>query len=393
MEQTQHMPLKRIVAVAFLAFALLASSSSFAKTRDQFVTEVRQVQTDLEKAYTSENAFTPQTMQKVIASVGEAQALMREVMGTPDNQLSPDEREEIYGQIIRGDEKVDYRGSLARVIWGSLPTRGNRFSIFVRSFYEDFIALTKKKGWGGMRVGVDDAAKGQKAGTKVAQAEDQTAERISIRQSRLNQEMLSRNMLVRMFDIYDSANELEQNDRDFDYISKQLETIGGESNANSLELLAAEKTALILYSTIAGLNIPGPANILFVPFDWVGWLHQLATGGPMSETPAFSNLLSGASIFVVFGALAIHKYFTRSDQSIHMLRELIRAVKDVTMGLDEKDPQYDAKRKAAMDEHKKFVDTIRNGASVLGQHRARMMRAGYDPKNPAACENWLQQLL
>lgn len=392
MEQIPYMSIKRSFAILFSIFALLFAQAGFAKSHADFVKDVRALQNDLEIAYGYENAFSKNTLQRVIISIGEAQALLRDIMQTPSNQLSDDEKEDLYGQIIRGDEKVDYRGSLARVLWGTMPDRGDRFVLFVKNFYDDFKALLnlKKADWAGMHVAVNDPAKGKAAGDKIAT--DLPVTRVSARESRHNQEMLTRNTIVRMFDIYDLANDLEKNDRNFGYLSTQLEKIGSETDRNHFEVVAAERLSIALYASMFGVNFIGNYILPGVQFDWVGTLHQLFTHGSLSETPWGTAILSGASYLVGYGTLLFYKWRNRSNRDFVMMKEFLRALEDVTADLDEKDKDYDAKRKKAMDEHKKFVDSIRNGTSVLGQHRAKMIQAGYDPKKPESCERWMDQL-
>lgn len=394
MEQISFMSLKRSMAILFALLTLFASSASYAKNHAEFVKDVRSLQNDLEIAYGYENAFSRNTLQKVIAAVGEAQALMREIMQTPGNELSDDEKEDLYGQIIRGDDKVNFRGSLARVLWGAMPDRGDRFVLFLKNFYDDFRALVRLRSpdWRGMHVAVTDASSGKRAGDKVET--NQPVTMVSARESRRNQEMLTRNTIVRMFDLYDLANDLEKNDRNFDYISTQLEKIGSETDRNRLEVVGAERLSIAFYTGMIGLNLIGNYILPGVQLDWVGWLHQIVTGGSISESPFGTAILSGASYLIGYASLLAYKFSNRSSKDFTMMKEFLHVIEDVTANLNEKDKDYDAKRTKVMAEHKAFVDAIRNGAgpTALSQHRSQMIKAGYDPKNPANCERWMDQL-
>ena len=120
-----------------------------------------------------------------------------------------------------------------------------------------------------------------------------------------------------------------------------------------------------------------------IQFDWAGWLSNGAWG---------SSLVSGASYVVAYAGLLGTQYFSRTSKTYEMLQELLVAVGDATAELDKDAKDYEEQKKKVMEAKHAYVDTIRNGTSVLGKHRARMIENGYDPKNPHLCEAILGQM-
>jgi hypothetical protein len=341
---------------------LLWTSTGFAQSYNDFIARTREVQDKVEAAYGATKAMDPKAMVMVLAATDDAMALFHDVALTPTNQWFLEEHKgRIYEEIIRGDRDNKERGSLARLFWASMTHVGfdannsydgktNAYGDFLQGFVEVFNDLRSGVTF---RKGID--------GKYTWMWKD-----------RINREKTARNLIVRFFDINEILNKNEKDDLLFDAVAEQLTQTVKEGEDLRKERLVGENLAIAFYAAGVGCNLLAPHILPFVQFDFVGYLTNDAWGAP---------LISGASYLTFYAGALGAKFLSKTKKTYKMIRELSRVLGDPVATLKAEQQGEEALKAKVKAEYKAYMDSIRAGQGVLGEHRANMIKGGYDPEN------------
>lgn len=350
--------------------------------------KIKKVQDEVETAYAATKAMGPEAMRMALAAIDSAQALFREVimMPTSETGLKELEKQRVFEEIFRGhrdleDKSRDTYGSLVRLFWMTLTHHDSDpkfnfdgkitpYGAFFKSFREVFFdlrgATTFKRDVNGNLVW-------------------------SLRE-RSNRERAARNMIVRFFDLNEFANKNEKNDNIYGYISDEGIGVGVDTAIELRnERRSAETISMSYYVGMLLGNLTLAPMLLPIPFidqNFVGMLTGNIWG---------SSLISGAIFTGIYTYFTVYKYFNRTQRTFDLLKDLWRVVTDpvkAAAALKKGHEMNEAEEEAARTSYKAFVQSIRDGKGPLGEHRAKMMKLGYDPlkeNDLSSCEKAVQQ--
>jgi hypothetical protein len=362
-----------------IAFSCFAQSNS---ELDGYIARVRVVQDEVEKAYGFTGAMSEETMIKVVVAIDHAMGLLRDVTlrGTEGSSgLTESEVGRIYEEVIFGERDNKSRGSLATLIYSSLI----HHSFDPTHTYDGKIGVLENFKYSFLEV-LNDL----RAGFSVRKTKD--GKLLYLPVDRLNREKVTRNMAVRLFDLFGYADRNEKIDDLLDYFATQLEKVAKESRDLRRERLISENLALVFYASMMGLNLLHPQVLPMVPFDFVGWMTDGAWG---------SALVSGSILFAGYTTAVVTKYLTRTRKSYLMFRDLVRAMIDpaTLVKVSQSDPHYSKDLELQKAEQRQLRQSINDGLGPIGKHRAKMVASGYDPERvgelkPSCREAILSQL-
>lgn len=382
-----------------LLCAVSAQASADSRTIESFEQArplVRDAQDTSETAIAHSNALSPRSLKMFMDAMNKIGALLRDTAMSPRTRaLDADDKQKIYEGLLLGNRGT---GSLERLLYSGVvqsgvdQTRDNDGKVkpgllpfrFVREIVNDIystLAFARRDTLG---------FKGEKPG------EGEAPERVWDVLSRARHETLARNLMVRVFDMYEALNEFEKNispddtlgDRNFAYVSDQLITFARATHQMRNERRLAEIGALTFYGIGLISQIFGPQILPGFHCDPFGFLSGHTFG---------SSIISSLFVWApVYGTLAGGKCLTMTGKTYKMAKELEQALKDPTEGVDfsRMNPEQRAPlEEKLVNEHKAFMQSLRAGGGVLGEHRHKMMAHGYDPNNLLKCEDVMAQLV
>jgi hypothetical protein len=354
--------------VALSLSLLLIAFPGFAQTNSElegYIARVRVVQDEIEKAYGLTGAMNEETMIKVVVAIDHAMGLLRDVTlrgAEAESVLTESEVGRIYEEVIFGERDNQSRGSLATLIYSSLV----HHSFDPTHTYDGKVGVLENFKYAFLEV-LNDL----RAGFSVRKTKD--GKLLYLPVDRLNREKVTRNMAVRLFDLFGYADRNEKIDDLLDYFATQLEKVATESRDLRRERLISENLALVFYASMMGLNLLHPQVLPMVPFDFVGWMTDGAWG---------SALVSGSILFAGYTSAVVTKYLTRTRKSYFMFRDLVRVLLDPAslVKVSETNPGYANELDSQKTEQRALRQSIRDGLGPIGKHRAKMITSGYDPE-------------
>ncbi|MBK7843384.1 MAG: hypothetical protein IPJ71_06755 [Bdellovibrionales bacterium] len=362
----QLMLTKKFVALTLGLF--LVAFPGFAQTTselDGYIARVRVVQDEVEKAYAFTGAMNEETVIKVVVAIDHAMGLLRDVTlrgAEGESALTEPEVGRIYEEVIFGERDNQSRGSLATLIYSSLI----HHSFDPTHTYDGKVGVLENFKYAFLEV-LNDL----RAGFSIRKTKD--GKFLYLPVDRLNREKVTRNMAVRLFDLFGYADKNEKIDDLLDYFATQLEKVATESRDLRRERLISENLALVFYASMMGLNLLHPQVLPMVPFDFVGWMTDGAWG---------SALVSGSILFAGYTTAVVTKYLTRTRKSYFMFRDLVRTLLDPAslVKANKTDSGFADELESQKAEQRALRQSIGNGLGPIGKHRARMINAGYDPE-------------